>query len=82
MAYKVYRRDKGSESVELVNDKIYETREEAEAAMHKAENEYKETIPLPTEIFGPRQTTLPADELTKGENPEEENQVEFFIREA
>lgn len=85
MPYQVYRRDRGSESVELVNDKTYESKEEAEAAMLKAKNEEEQEIkdiPLPTDVFGPGQTNIPATEITKNENSQKNEDVEFFIRET
>lgn len=37
MAYKVFKRELSDETVELVNDTVYETKEAAEAAKRRAE---------------------------------------------
>lgn len=84
MAYKVYRKEIGIDSVELVNDEVYETKEEAEKALMKAESEWeqeREEIPLPGEVFGPGQTVIPRPESVTGEDTAPSNEVEFFIRE-
>ena len=85
MAYKVFRKEIGKDSVELLNDKVYETKEEAEEAMHKAENKLKherEHIPLPKEVFGPGQTNVPGAEIIPDKEKEPHGQTEFFIREV
>lgn len=41
MAYKVYRKVKGRESVEVLDDTVYETKTEAETAMLEAKNSLK-----------------------------------------
>ncbi len=85
MAYKVYRKEKSSDKVELVNKEVYETREEAEMAMREAqetEKEKNQKIPFPGEVFGPGQTTVPGDKLVEGEDLAKEDGDEFFIREV
>lgn len=83
MSYKVYKKEVGSEEVELVNDEVYETKEEAQIALEKARDDYmdsQETIPLPGEFFGPGQTTIPVEKNVPEENTTPQEQAEFFIR--
>ncbi len=83
MSYKVYKKEVGSEEVELVNDEVYETQEDAQIALEKARDDYmesQETIPLPGEFFGPGQTTIPVEKIVSEENISSQEQPEFFIR--
>lgn len=91
MAYKVYRKVKGSDSVEVLDDTVYETKAEAEIAMLEAKNSLKHSdIPFPTKVGG---TNQPGTLNTPGTLDEEivaipkdddvnEDDVEFFIREV
>lgn len=86
MVYKVYRKEKGSDSVELVNDESYQTKEEAERAMREAqeaeeEKEKNQKTPFPGEVLGPGQTNLPGKELAEGIDLPKEEKVEFFYTE-
>lgn len=83
MTYKVYQKEVGSEEVELVNDEVYETKEDAQIALEKARDDYMESqrkIPLPGEVFGPGQTTVPGEKIVSEENISSQEQPEFFIR--
>lgn len=86
MVYRVYRKEKASDSVELVNEEGYETKEEAERAMREAqeaeEKEKNQETPFPGELFGPGQTNLPGKELAEGVDLPKEEKVEFFIRKS
>ena len=85
MAYKVYRKVKGSESVELLDDTVYETRTEAETAMLEAKNSLKDQdIPFPTKVENSSQPSTLTEDIVAipGDNKGKEDQVEFFIREV
>lgn len=85
MAYKVYRKVKGRESVEVLDDTVYETKTEAETAMLEAKNSFKkQDVPFPTKVEGSSQpSTLTEDIVTvPGDKKINEDEVEFFIREV
>lgn len=85
VAYKVFKKEIGKDAVELLNDKVYETKEEAEEAMLRAQNELtneREEVPLPGEVFGPGQTAVPGAKIVTEENTSPHGRAEFFIREV
>lgn len=85
MAYKVYRKEKGSESVELVDDTVYTTKAEAEIAMQEAKSNLKDgDIPFPTRVPGSNQPPISSEEVVAipGDSEVNEEEVEFFIREV
>lgn len=85
MAYKIYKKEIGSETVELVNDEVYETKEDAQIALEKARDDHieaQESIPLPEEILGPGQTIIPGEKIIPEENKTQQEQPDFFIRET
>lgn len=85
MSYKVFRKEIGKDSVELVNNKVYETKTEAEEAMLRAENALiheREKIPLPEEVFGPGQTNVPGAKIVSNQDKGPHGRAEFFIREV
>lgn len=79
MAFQVYRKEKGSESVEPIGKDVFKTREEAEIALNEAKNELQaEPNILDLDpLFDPE----PTDENVADERIMQENNVEFFIRE-
>lgn len=88
MAYKVYRKVKGSDSVEVLDDTVYKTKAEAETAMLEAKNSLKHSdIPFPTKVDGTSSLNTPGtldEEIVAipRDNDVNEDNVEFFIREV
>lgn len=83
MGYKIYQRKKGGKKVERVNDVIYETREEAEAAMLNAAEKRKgekRVIPLVGQVFSAGQISGLGENIIAEQSLFPKGEAVYFIQ--
>lgn len=83
MGYKIYMRSKGGEKVERVDDVIYETRDEAEAAMLNAAEHRKgekRIIPLVGQVFSAGQVSGLGENIIAGQSLFPKGEAVYFIQ--
>lgn len=82
MAYQVYRREAGSESVKPISKDVFKTREEAEMALNEAQNNLRaEPNILDLDgLFDQESTESTEREFDSDKRKVHEENVEFFIR--
>lgn len=83
MGYKIYMRSKGGKKVERLNDVIYETSEEAEAAMINAAEKRKgekTIIPLVGQVFSAGQVSGLGEHIMAEQSLFPKEEAIYFIQ--